>query len=68
MSGRIGVLTVSFAASWDRDSDIPDDEKGVRSSSGNETGRGPEISGGEFKAVKRNIGVIREIVSVRYTR
>jgi hypothetical protein len=64
--GEVGVLTVTFAAAWEKDEQMPADEKGARDSR-NETGFGPPDRE-DFKEVKRTIGAVREVVSVRYTR
>lgn len=60
-----GVVTVTFALAWEGNN-IPDEEKGSRSP-GNETGRGPDVKN-PLREVHLNIGVVREIDSVRYTR
>lgn len=64
--GKIGVLSVTFAAAWSSAQEMPPDERGSRNA-GNETGFGPPQKVG-FAAVKRSIGVPRSIVSIRYTR
>lgn len=64
-TGKVGVLTVTFALAWEGDA-VPEDEKGSRDA-GNETGFGPPQKVG-IQHVKRNIGVVRDVVSVRYTR
>lgn len=65
-SGKTGVITVSFAASSNHPSDLPEDD-GARNASSNETGFGPPIST-NLKEVERTIGSVREIVSIRYSR
>jgi len=65
-TGQIGVITVAFAASWENESQKPDDEKGARDAR-NETGFGPPQKQ-NLKGVKRHIGAVREVISVRYTR
>jgi hypothetical protein len=64
--GKVGVLTVTFALAW-QGKDVPEEEKGSRSAGGNETGFGPPTKVRQ-REVKRHIGVVREVVSVRYTR
>jgi len=64
---KVGVLTVTYAAAWDKDENKPDDEPKVGKRSGNETGFGPP-QGQQFKEVVMQVGVVREVVSVRYTR
>lgn len=66
-STRPGVITVSFALAWKGD-EIPEEEKNVRrSASGNETGFGPDVQN-KLEETQMNFGVVREIVSVRYSR
>jgi hypothetical protein len=66
---NVGTITASFSAAWPIDRPPPKDEppkqKGITSGDG--TGFGPPV---EMKvtAVKRNVGAIRESVSVRYTK
>ncbi|MFO0807209.1 MAG: hypothetical protein U0746_01150 [Gemmataceae bacterium] len=67
-TGSVGVITVTFAAAWPKGSVPPADETdGSRSAAGNETGVGPTIDA-TMKAVEREIGVVREVVSIRYVR
>lgn len=63
--GKIGVLTVTFAFAWSG-KEPPDEEKGARDG-GNETGFGPPQKV-NLNEVHRQIGVVRDIVSIRYTR
>jgi len=62
---KIGVITVQFAIAWSGD-DVPDVEKGARDG-GNETGFGPPTRTGTNEAT-RHVGVVRDEISVRYTR
>jgi hypothetical protein len=63
--GKVGVVTATFALSWEGDN-VPEAEKGTRNASGNETGFGPPTKT-DIQEVKRKIGVVREVLSVRYT-
>jgi len=68
-TANIGTITASFSASWPMDQLPPKDEppkkKGITPGDG--TGFGPPV---EMKVtgVKRNVGAIREAVSVRYSK
>lgn len=64
-TGKIGVITVTYAFAWTGD-EVPKAEKGARESR-NETGFGPPVKT-ELKEVERHVGVLREVISVRYTR
>jgi hypothetical protein len=63
--GSVGVVTVTFAAAWEGDKK-PADEI-VTMSAGDATGKGPPIKTG-MPEVRRTIGVVRDVISVRYTR
>jgi hypothetical protein len=69
--GDIGTITASFAAAWPRGSAPPADEPDAAarqsSRSGDATGRGPKI-GVDYTPVERELGRVRAVVSVRYTR
>jgi|HubBroStandDraft_6_1064221.scaffolds.fasta_scaffold98990_2 hypothetical protein len=62
---KVGVITVQFAIAWSGDA-VPDAEKGARDG-GNETGFGPPTRTGVAE-VERHVGVVRDEISVRYTR
>ena len=62
---KVGVITVQFAIAWSGDV-VPDAEKGARDG-GNETGFGPPTHTGVTE-VERHVGVVRDEISVRYTR
>jgi hypothetical protein len=64
-SARVGTLVVTFAAAWSGDADQPEDEKGNKSAS--ETAKGPPVET-NLKEVTRQIGRVREVVSIRYSR
>lgn len=64
-TGEVGVLTLTFAFSGEHPEDLPAEE--TKSASRNETGFGPPRTE-KFETVKRNIGVVRDVVTVRYTR
>lgn len=63
--GKVGVITVTYALAAATKEDLPKDD-GARSAGGNETGFGPGQKA-DIKEVKRAIGVVREVVSIRYT-
>jgi hypothetical protein len=62
---KVGVITVQFAIAWSGDA-VPDAERGARDG-GNETGFGPPTQT-RVHEVARHVGVIRDQISVRYTR
>jgi hypothetical protein len=68
-SASVGTITASFSAAWPQGANPPEDEapskKGGRS--GDATGRGPETPT-SFVEVVREIGRLRDAVSVRYTK
>lgn len=66
---KTGVITASFQAAWKVDENPPRDEpgKGRGPGTGDATGRGPSIPD-PTREVKRNLGIIRDSVSVRYTK
>jgi hypothetical protein len=63
--GKIGVITVKFALAW-AGNEVPGPEKGARDA-GNETGFGPPVRT-QLKEVERHVGVVRDVISVRYSR
>lgn len=65
-TGTVGVLTVTFAVASNLPGDLPSDD-GARNAGQNETGFGPPRKG-NLKEVERTIGVVRDIVSIRYTK
>ena len=66
---NLGTITATFAAAWPENAPPPSDEPGKKRSvgSGDATGFGPRVEA-KFVEVRRNLGVIRASVSVRYTR
>jgi hypothetical protein len=67
-TANLGTITASFAASWPENADPPKDEAPKpRGNPADATGFGPRVEA-KYTAVKRNIGVIRASVSVRYTK
>jgi hypothetical protein len=68
-TGDIGTISATFQKAWDKNADPPRDEPGKKRGvgSGDATGRGPEVAK-EYKEVQRELGVIRDSISVRYTR
>jgi hypothetical protein len=66
--GDVGTITASFAAAWPKADRQPDDEPFfVKRGDGEATGRGPVVRQ-RYEEVERNIGLVRAVVSVRYTR
>ena len=68
-TSTIGTITASFAAAWSGDKDRPDDEPRQEDTarSANGTGLGKKISK-QYDEVTRCSGVVRSVVSVRYSR
>jgi hypothetical protein len=68
-TSNIGTVTAMFSAAWNNEKDRPRDEPTVdrRKKSVNATGIGQRVSA-NYKEVNRYSGVIRSIVSVRYSR
>jgi hypothetical protein len=66
---KIGTITATFQAAWPEGKDAPKDERGGTRSpgSGDATGFGSGIDV-PLEQVYRNLGVIRDSVSVRYVR
>jgi hypothetical protein len=66
-AGRTGVLTVGFGACAPTRDQLPPDERlDGRSGEQNETGLGPPQRT-RFVQVNRVVGVLRDVVSIRYT-
>ena len=62
----VGTIVATFQASWVDKKDAPADEPGLRRGGlGGATGFGPPIGGG-LREVSRELGVIRDCISVRY--
>lgn len=69
-SSSIGTITASFAAAWPVGSPPPADENRnahPSSKSGNATGRGAEVAS-KYTEVRRELGAVRSVISVRYSR
>lgn len=64
--GKVGVITITYALAAESTAQLPKDD-GARNSHSAETGFGPGQKQ-EIKELKRTIGVVREVVSIRYTR
>jgi hypothetical protein len=64
-TAKVGTITARFHACWAKDADPPSDELAGRS--GSATGFGPPVEAG-FTYVQRNVGVARDVISVRYTK
>ncbi len=63
-SGNIGLISASFSASWENDSQRPSDEPELK---GRGTGFGDDINS-KSEQVERTIGQPRDTISVRYER
>ncbi len=63
-SGNIGLISVSFSASWENDSKRPSDEPELK---GRGTGFGNDVNS-KSEQVERTIGQSRDTISVRYER
>lgn len=61
----VGVLVVTFAASWENEADRPKDEAGTKSPVG--IGRGPLMDQTSVE-VRRKIGPVRDTVTIRYSK
>jgi hypothetical protein len=59
----VGVICVQFHAAWENDDDRPKDETSRDAA----TGRGAPVDT-KLQLVKRQIGVMREQIAVRYTK
>lgn len=68
-TASVGTITASFQASWPEDQPPPRDEPGRSRSvaGGDATGFGPRMDS-RYQEVKRSLGVIRDVVSIRYTK
>lgn len=67
-TGNLGVISATFQAAWPEGGTPPADEPGKRrGGTGDATGFGPRVDV-KFKEVKVNMGVIRDSISVRYTK
>ncbi|MFM9961968.1 MAG: hypothetical protein ACKV2Q_12170 [Planctomycetaceae bacterium] len=67
VTSGVGTITASFSAAWDPESDPPSDESLRGKESGPATGRGRQIDQ-KYEQVQRKVGLVRSVVSVRYTR
>jgi hypothetical protein len=66
-TAKLGTITASFSAAWAKGGNPPADEPTGPTRSVDATGRGAQVKEKYFE-VEREIGVVREVVSVRYTR
>lgn len=70
-SDGVGTITAQFYAAWSREADRPSDEPGrvltAMTRGANATGRGEKISS-DVTESHRYMGVLRDSISVRYTR
>jgi hypothetical protein len=62
---KIGAISVTFAAAWEKDADRPTDEAGTRQAT--EIARGAPIDAA-YKTLHREIGGFRAMVTVRYDK
>jgi hypothetical protein len=62
---KIGSITVTFAAAWEKDSQKPRDEPATRQAT--EIVPGAPIDA-PYKTVQRHIGAFRAAVTVRYDK
>jgi hypothetical protein len=69
-SAQVGTITVTFAAAWPQGEPAPADEPPEPRYLGAElgTGRGPEVQTRLRTTTLPNIGVVRDVITVRYTR
>jgi hypothetical protein len=71
-SSSIGTISVSFKAAWPRDTDPPADEGDVKQGSrdADATARGKPVDPKDtrYNEVVRNVGKLREAVSVHYNK
>lgn len=63
----VGTISASFSAAWPKGAEQPEDEPYLTTADDIATGRG-RIIDKKYKKVEREIGQVRAIVSVRYTR
>jgi hypothetical protein len=66
-TAKLGTITATFSAAWPKGGQPPSDEPAGPSRSVDATGRGAQFKE-KYVEVEREIGVVREVVSVRYTR
>jgi hypothetical protein len=64
-AGKTGVITCTYSLAWT--GRPPDEEKNARDAGGNETGFGPPVSR-QAREVERQVGVVRDVISIRYSR
>ena len=68
-TGKVGTISAAFQAAWDPKGKMPPDEPKryyVKDDPGDATGRGDRIDQ-NFKEVRREVGLIRDNIVVRYT-
>ena len=67
-TANIGTITATFQAAWPEGQLAPADEPGKRKGgAGDATGFGPPIDV-KYQEVRRNLGVIRDTIGVRYMK
>lgn len=64
---KVGMITCQFCAAWDINGSPPPDEPPAKKGTPRATGMGPPI-GVVVKEAKRNIGVLRSTVALRYDK
>ena len=71
-SSSIGTISVSFKAAWPKDADPPADEgdvkQGGRDADATARGKPVDPKGTRYNEVVRNVGKLRESVSVHYNK
>jgi hypothetical protein len=71
-SSSIGTISASFKAAWPKDSSPPSDEgdgkQGSRDADATARGKPVDPKGTRYNEVVRNIGKLRESVSVHYNK
>ena len=71
VAGEIGTITAVFSSAWPKGTPPPADEPGTSGlqdgRTADATARGPKL-GVTYTPVERDVGKVRAIISIRYTR